>query len=377
MNIGSNHLISVLHAEAPAPDRAEKLQLYGRFIGDWDTKIIAHAADGARHEGSGEIHFGWILEGRAIQDVWMVPRLAERPNAPPFPVAGNWFGTTIRVYDPNIDAWRIYWIDPARNIFRQQIGRQRGAGGQDRNGRTVAMELYQDHIEFVSLVGRVLCKRRQPMAIGCGGVGATQGGLVVLLPMPPNSYSADSNLRAKALASLQKIPDADIDDDKAGEYQGDGKPGFCVRSSRRLPLDGFALGGRTFERGNVPLGPSLRTGGKIGGSASPAHFTVIAPVNEIDGRLVCLGLSHLHEQRLITLKEGLGLCGQGGGAIQLRHHFPGRKIGAGPGVGTSRNQHVGSFDRHALSLFALPTHCRLPPEVAGSHSRSISAVSPK
>ena len=82
--------------------------------------------DGARHEGSGEIHFGWILEGRAIQDVWMIPRLAERPNAPPFPVAGNWFGTTIRVYDPDIDAWRIYWIDPARNVFRQQLGRQRG-----------------------------------------------------------------------------------------------------------------------------------------------------------------------------------------------------------------------------------------------------------
>ena len=119
MNIASNELISVLHAERPAADRADKLQLYGRFIGDWETKIIAHDPDGARHEGSGEIHLGWILEGRAIQDVWMIPRLAERPT-------GNWFGTTIRVYDPTIDAWRIYWIDPARNVFRQQIGRQRG-----------------------------------------------------------------------------------------------------------------------------------------------------------------------------------------------------------------------------------------------------------
>src|SRR6266481_8082949 len=32
----------------------------------------------------------------------------------------------LRVYDPTIHAWRIYWIDPARNTFRQQIGRQRG-----------------------------------------------------------------------------------------------------------------------------------------------------------------------------------------------------------------------------------------------------------
>jgi hypothetical protein len=80
----------------------------------------------ARHESSGEIHFGWVQEGRAIQDVWMIPRLADRSNAEPFPVAGNWYGTTLRIYDPTIEAWRIYWIDPARNVFRQQIGRARG-----------------------------------------------------------------------------------------------------------------------------------------------------------------------------------------------------------------------------------------------------------
>jgi hypothetical protein len=100
MKTVSSNLMSVLHAEKPAADRADKLQLYGRFIGDWETKVIAHAPDGARHEASGEIHFGWILEGRAIQDVWMIPRLAERPNAPPFPVGGNWFGTTIRSTTP-------------------------------------------------------------------------------------------------------------------------------------------------------------------------------------------------------------------------------------------------------------------------------------
>ena len=367
----------LLAASGRSPEIPEASDVYGWLVGSWELDVYRYLVDVADRHIKGEVHAGWVLEGRAIQDVWMIPRLAERSNAPPFPVAGNWFGTTIRVYDPNIDAWRIYWIDPARNIFRQQIGRQRGAGGQDRNGRTVAMELYQDHIEFVSLVGRVLCKRRQPMAIGCGGVGATQGGLAVLLPMPPNSYSADSNLRAKALALLQKIPDADIDDDKAGEYQGDGKPGFRVRGARRLPLDGLPLGGWAFERGNISLCPILRTGGKVGRRASPAHFTVIAPVNEINGGLSSFRLRHLLEQRLVALKEGLGLSGQGGGAVQLRHHFPGRKIGAGPGVGTSRNQQVGSFDRHALSLFALPTRCPLPPEVAGSGSRSMSAVSPR
>lgn len=56
----------------------------------------------------------------------MIPRLTERRTARPFPIAGNWYGTTLRIYDPTIQAWRIYWIDPATNAFRQQIGRARG-----------------------------------------------------------------------------------------------------------------------------------------------------------------------------------------------------------------------------------------------------------
>lgn len=127
MSDTASNLLAALHAPAPAVDRADRLRLYGQLIGDWETDIVTHAADGARHEGQGEIHFGWILEGRAIQDVWMIPRRKDRrPDGPSLPVAGNWYGTTIRVYDPLIDAWRIFWIDPATNNFRQQIGRARG-----------------------------------------------------------------------------------------------------------------------------------------------------------------------------------------------------------------------------------------------------------
>jgi hypothetical protein len=126
MNMKDNDFPAVLHAKGPDPERAEALQLYGRFVGDWDAEITAHGADGLSHQAAGEIHFGWVLEGRAVQDVWMIPRLADRKGAPPFPIAGNWYGTTIRAYDPTIQAWRIYWINPATNVFYQQIGRARG-----------------------------------------------------------------------------------------------------------------------------------------------------------------------------------------------------------------------------------------------------------
>ena len=58
----------------------------------------------------------------------MIPRREDRvPGAPVMPVSGNWYGTTIRVYDSVLDTWRIYWIDPATNAYRQQIGRQQGS----------------------------------------------------------------------------------------------------------------------------------------------------------------------------------------------------------------------------------------------------------
>jgi hypothetical protein len=129
MNLASSSsLIDVLHSDGPASDRADKMSLYGRFIGQWRTDVITHEPTGGRHTGRGEIHFGWALEGRAIQDVWMIPPRAQRTaDAPILPVAGNWYGTTLRVYDPVLDAWHIFWIDPANRVFTRQIGRARGA----------------------------------------------------------------------------------------------------------------------------------------------------------------------------------------------------------------------------------------------------------
>jgi hypothetical protein len=39
----------------------------------------------------------------------------------------NSYGTTLRVYDPDIDAWRIQWTDPVTRNFLQMIGRAEGS----------------------------------------------------------------------------------------------------------------------------------------------------------------------------------------------------------------------------------------------------------
>jgi hypothetical protein len=103
-----------LRADGPAADRADKMGLYAWLIGDWVMDAVVQADDGTRHEGAGEIHFAWALEGRAIQDVWILP--------------GVFFGTTLRVYDPGLDAWHILWSDPLKQYYTRQIGRARGRG---------------------------------------------------------------------------------------------------------------------------------------------------------------------------------------------------------------------------------------------------------
>ena len=104
--------VNALHSDRPAPDRADEMALYGWLVGRWDMDAVFHNDDGTTHRGRGEIHFGWVLEGRAIQDVWILP--------------GVFHGTTLRVYDPAIDAWHILWSDPLSQYYARQIGRAHG-----------------------------------------------------------------------------------------------------------------------------------------------------------------------------------------------------------------------------------------------------------
>ncbi len=123
----SSSFIAALHVDRPARDRAEKLALYGQFIGRWEMDSIIHLQDGTVSRGKGEIHFGWVLEGRALQDVWILP--------------GVFYGTTLRVWDPAIDAWHIFWTDPLRQVYRRMIGRAQGRDivqeGEDESGTPV------------------------------------------------------------------------------------------------------------------------------------------------------------------------------------------------------------------------------------------------
>ena len=111
----------VLTAPGRSLDIAESDDVYGWLVGNWDLTVCHYFdLDVESQPVKGRVHAGWVLEGRAIQDVWHYP-LDKQSTGLGSMIT---YGTTFRVWDAAIKAWRISWIIPVRNHREEQIGRR-------------------------------------------------------------------------------------------------------------------------------------------------------------------------------------------------------------------------------------------------------------
>lgn len=116
-------MIEALQAQGPDPEHADKLMLFGRLVGSWDIegRYLDEKGNIIR-ESTGEWHFGWVLEGRVIQDVLISPpRRGREPGKP-----SRAYDTAIRAYDPSIDAWRVSVVAPLFGASINLIAREHG-----------------------------------------------------------------------------------------------------------------------------------------------------------------------------------------------------------------------------------------------------------
>ena len=114
---------TALLSDGPHPSVPPEQQIFAPFIGSWDLTVSwFDEAGGLSREEQGEWHFAWILEGRAIQDVWIVPRRSERAGRSDL----YEYGTSLRFYDEKIGAWQSTWIGPMHRIVRTFIARKIG-----------------------------------------------------------------------------------------------------------------------------------------------------------------------------------------------------------------------------------------------------------
>jgi hypothetical protein len=113
-------MLDFLTAAAPEAGLATQLRLFGQFVGSWTVELTNHYPDGSQETVPAAWHFGWVLQGRAVQDVFLAPSDAGYDG--PY----REYGTTVRFYDPFIDRWRVVWSGPMRGRQILFLGQARG-----------------------------------------------------------------------------------------------------------------------------------------------------------------------------------------------------------------------------------------------------------
>jgi hypothetical protein len=127
MTVDTQHigLHAVLMSPGRSPEISETDDVYGWLCGSWDLEVVRYGGiDVTAQKLRGEVHAAWALEGRAVQDVWIMPRREARQRESDRNL--NMYGTTLRSWDPTIRAWRIAWTNPVSGHREEQVGRWNG-----------------------------------------------------------------------------------------------------------------------------------------------------------------------------------------------------------------------------------------------------------
>lgn len=107
-----------LGAAGPDPALKERLMLFGQFVGDWEIVESRFLDDDGKWVArKGEVHWNWILDGRALQDVWLYYE-GEKGLVSA--------GTTLRFYNSETHLWNSIWVSPRQNDFGVFLGRKVG-----------------------------------------------------------------------------------------------------------------------------------------------------------------------------------------------------------------------------------------------------------
>lgn len=114
----SQAMVKALSASGPNSSLGDEARVFDRFVGVWDCEYTFFAEDGGVSRASGELKFGWILDGRAVQDIWITyPKEASKERD---------VGTSVRFFDPRSKVWRVLFVNPAYGSFITMQGRAEG-----------------------------------------------------------------------------------------------------------------------------------------------------------------------------------------------------------------------------------------------------------
>ena len=101
-----NEFLNALHSDSRRDKIPEDRDIFGALIGEWAIVWMDHLGTAQERKVPGEWIFSRVLDGSAVQDVFIVPSRDERRRHPQ-PDAE--YGTTIRIYNPATGCWDIFY----------------------------------------------------------------------------------------------------------------------------------------------------------------------------------------------------------------------------------------------------------------------------
>ena len=113
-----------LHAAGPHPSLGQHADTFGRIIGSWEGEYRDEDPGEPPETGLMEVHFGWVLQGRAVQDTWISP--PRKVGLGGSTLKRQTYGTTVRVFHPELAAWRAVWLNPVKGERIDLLGRRIG-----------------------------------------------------------------------------------------------------------------------------------------------------------------------------------------------------------------------------------------------------------
>jgi hypothetical protein len=114
-------MVTALKAMGPHPSLRDQANVFGRLIGTWDVEYTDFSKNGKVTHRTGQFIVGWVMDGRVIQDFWIVDPSGTRKDREVY--------TELRYYDPKSGTWPSIFIDPEHASVARFTG---GAVGGDR-----------------------------------------------------------------------------------------------------------------------------------------------------------------------------------------------------------------------------------------------------
>src|ERR1051325_10720285 len=135
---GRGDMVSVLTAQGPHRTLGRDADLFGRFVGTWDANYSFIAADGSVRRKRGEVLFGWILDGHALEDIFLT--YPDSTGDERKMVAG------IRWVNPKTGRWTLAFVAPTFGVVQKMEGGAEGdrivLRGRDSTGTLLRWALH-------------------------------------------------------------------------------------------------------------------------------------------------------------------------------------------------------------------------------------------